>query len=310
MTMIPEGPDRGVAAHLAPSPPCSASRLRRRAALPLVLSGDGYGGLRSAPSGPRPVLDRTVRIRFEGNVNSALPWSFAPVQQAHGRQDREQALAYFKAINNVSTPITGTRSSMWRPSSGAAYFTKIECFCFKQQTLAPGETVEMPVTFSSIPRSSTTRTPRTSPKSPCPIPSHCSDTQPGAAAAPGKREVGFSVVSNKAIFRRRAWKRGETNGRQLWPKRTPSNTTTISSIQAHGRSSARRRASLPSARFTLFISKKAGTPQLYYVLPGLMSSSPPCSAGGRRDQGGEEGYETRVVQLHLRYGIPCSSPRR
>jgi cytochrome c oxidase assembly protein subunit 11 len=119
----------------------------------LFCQATGYGGTpQRADRGPDQVLDRTIRIRFDANVDSGLPWSFEPVQQVMDVKIGEQALAFFKATNKGSTPITGTAIFNVAPELGGRYFTKIQCFCFKQQTLAPGSTAEMPVIFFVDPK--------------------------------------------------------------------------------------------------------------------------------------------------------------
>jgi cytochrome c oxidase assembly protein subunit 11 len=119
----------------------------------LFCQATGYGGIpQRADRGPDQVLDRTIRIRFDANVDSGLPWSFEPVQQVMDVKIGEQALAFFKATNNGSTPITGTAIFNVAPELGGRYFTKIQCFCFKQQTLNPGTTAEMPVIFFVDPK--------------------------------------------------------------------------------------------------------------------------------------------------------------
>ncbi|MGH6825526.1 cytochrome c oxidase assembly protein [Methyloceanibacter sp.] len=113
----------------------------------------GYGGVpQRAEKAPGEVLDRTVTIRFDGNVDRALPWTFGPVQQTLDVKIGETALAFFKASNNSAVPVTGRAIFNVSPELAGRYFTKIECFCFKQQTLAAGETVEMPVTFFVDPK--------------------------------------------------------------------------------------------------------------------------------------------------------------
>jgi cytochrome c oxidase assembly protein subunit 11 len=113
----------------------------------------GYGGQpQRADKAPGEVLDRTVRVRFDANVDGALPWTFAPVQQTMDVKIGETALAFFKASNRTSAPVSGTAIFNVAPELASRYFTKIECFCFKQQTLAAGQTVEMPVTFFVDPK--------------------------------------------------------------------------------------------------------------------------------------------------------------
>jgi cytochrome c oxidase assembly protein subunit 11 len=119
----------------------------------LFCQATGYGGIpQRADRGPDQVLDRTIRIRFDANVDSGLPWSFEPVQQVMDVKIGEQALAFFKATNKGSTPLTGTAIFNVAPELGGRYFTKIQCFCFKQQTLASGSTAEMPVIFFVDPK--------------------------------------------------------------------------------------------------------------------------------------------------------------
>ncbi|HKA65823.1 MAG TPA: cytochrome c oxidase assembly protein [Methyloceanibacter sp.] len=113
----------------------------------------GYGGVpQRAEKAPGEVLDRTVTIRFDGNVDRSLPWTFAPDQQTMDVKIGETALAFFKASNNGSVPVSGRAIFNVSPELAGRYFTKIECFCFKQQTLAAGQTVEMPVTFFVDPK--------------------------------------------------------------------------------------------------------------------------------------------------------------
>jgi len=113
----------------------------------------GYGGVpQRAEKAPGEVLDRTVTIRFDGNVDRSLPWTFAPKQQTMDVKIGETALAFFKASNNSSGPVSGRAIFNVSPELAGRYFTKIECFCFKQQTLAGGQSVEMPVTFFVDPK--------------------------------------------------------------------------------------------------------------------------------------------------------------
>jgi cytochrome c oxidase assembly protein subunit 11 len=119
----------------------------------LFCQATGYGGVpQRADRGADKVLDRTIRIRFDANVDGALPWTFAPDQRVMQIKIGETALAFFKATNNSSVPVTGQAIFNVAPELAGRYFTKIECFCFKQQTLAPHASVEMPVTFFVDPK--------------------------------------------------------------------------------------------------------------------------------------------------------------
>lgn len=113
----------------------------------------GYGGVpQVATVAPDRVLDRTITIRFDANVDRALPWTFAPEQRVMDVRIGESALAFFKAHNNTAEPVSGTAGFNVAPEIAGRYFTKVECFCFKQQTLAAGESIEMPVTFFVDPK--------------------------------------------------------------------------------------------------------------------------------------------------------------
>lgn len=126
------------------------------AAVPLYrifCQATGYNGTpQRADKGADHVLDRTITVRFDGNVDPGLPWSFAPVQHTMEVKIGETALAFFKATNNADTPVTGNAIFNVAPEQAGLYFTKIECFCFTQQTLKPGASVEMPVTFFVDPK--------------------------------------------------------------------------------------------------------------------------------------------------------------
>lgn len=110
----------------------------------------GYGGtpaIAAAGSALPAVLERTMTVRFDASVNGRLPWHFAPVQGVMVVQVGEQGLAHYTATNTSEAPVTGTATFNVTPLKAAQYFTKIDCFCFTEQTLKPGETVDMPVTF-------------------------------------------------------------------------------------------------------------------------------------------------------------------
>jgi len=113
----------------------------------------GYGGVpQRADRGADEVLDRTIRVRFDANVDRALPWSFAPVERVVEVKIGETALVFFKAVNKSNAPVNGTAVFNVVPELAGRYFTKIECFCFKEQTLAAGSSIEMPVTFFVDPK--------------------------------------------------------------------------------------------------------------------------------------------------------------
>ena len=108
----------------------------------------GFGGTtQRAEAAPDQVLDEVVRVRFDANVDTNMPWTFRPMQKRMDLKIGETGMAYYEAINNSDQPITGTASYNVAPDVAGYHFSKIECFCFTEQTLAPGERVEMPLTF-------------------------------------------------------------------------------------------------------------------------------------------------------------------
>ena len=108
----------------------------------------GYGGTtRQVDAGDVAVLDRTIRVRFAANTHRDMPWRFDPVQNDQALNVGEQAIAFYEAENPTGTPIVGTATYNVTPHKAGPYFAKIECFCFTEQTLQPGEKVDMPVVY-------------------------------------------------------------------------------------------------------------------------------------------------------------------
>jgi cytochrome c oxidase assembly protein subunit 11 len=108
----------------------------------------GYGGTtQRAEAAPERQLDQTIEVRFNADVARNLPWSFAPVERAVEVRLGEQHLAFYRAHNGGDRPITGTATFNVTPFKAGTYFSKIACFCFEEQTLKAGETVDMPVSF-------------------------------------------------------------------------------------------------------------------------------------------------------------------
>ena len=108
----------------------------------------GYGGTtRVAEAAPKKILDRVVTVRFDSNISNNLGWSFRPVQRAVQVKLGEVGTVSFLAENRTTKTETGTAAFNVAPDVAGAYFNKIACFCFTEQTLKPGETSELGVTF-------------------------------------------------------------------------------------------------------------------------------------------------------------------
>lgn len=108
----------------------------------------GWGGTpQRADIAPDAPIDRTVTIRFDGTVGQGLPWRFKPEQPNQTLRIGETGLAFFEAQNLSDRPVVGRASFNVSPSKAGQYFTKMECFCFTEQRLEPGEKVSMPVTY-------------------------------------------------------------------------------------------------------------------------------------------------------------------
>lgn len=93
------------------------------------------------------VSGRQIIVRFDSNVSRDLPWNFRPERNTETVTIGARDIAFYEAENLSSRPITGTATFNVTPLEAGAYFTKIECFCFTQQTLQPGQRVRMPVTY-------------------------------------------------------------------------------------------------------------------------------------------------------------------
>lgn len=90
---------------------------------------------------------QTISIRFDASVARDVPWSFRPLQPTDTVQIGVRDMATYVARNNSSVPITGTATFNVEPEQAGRYFNKIQCFCFTEQTLQPGEEVHMPVLY-------------------------------------------------------------------------------------------------------------------------------------------------------------------
>ena len=108
----------------------------------------GFGGTPLvAQAGERPVLARTVNVRFDSNVDANLPWRFTPLEREVKVRLGEERLAYYRVTNLSQRPIVGTSTYNVTPETAGPWFNKLQCFCFTEQLLMPGQSVDMPVVF-------------------------------------------------------------------------------------------------------------------------------------------------------------------
>ena len=135
------------------------------AAVPLYAmfcQATGYGGTtQRVVKASDVVLERTVTVLFDANTGGHMPWIFEPVQRSIDVKLGENAIAYYRATNTSSKTVKGTATFNVDPPAAGIHFNKIACFCFTEQTLEPGQSVEMPVTFYVDPALAADRDART-----------------------------------------------------------------------------------------------------------------------------------------------------
>jgi len=105
------------------------------------------GTTQRADAAPDSAIDRDISVRFDANIGNGLGWSFRPLTRSVEIKVGAVGEAVFVAENRTGLPTTGTAVFNVTPLEAGAYFNKIACFCFDEQTLQPGERIEMPVTF-------------------------------------------------------------------------------------------------------------------------------------------------------------------
>lgn len=106
---------------------------------------DGTPRIATKPSDT--VVDRTIRVRFDANTAQGLPWTFEAAQSFIDVKLGENALIFYRATNTSDKPVTGMATFNVVPEQSAPFFAKVQCFCFTEQTLEPGQSIDMPVSF-------------------------------------------------------------------------------------------------------------------------------------------------------------------
>ncbi len=108
----------------------------------------GFGGATNvAETGSDVILDQTIKVRFDASLERDMPWTFQPEIREMEIRIGETGLAFYEAHNPLDVPVAGQAAYNVTPYEAGAFFDKIECFCFTEQVLQPGETVMMPVSF-------------------------------------------------------------------------------------------------------------------------------------------------------------------
>ena len=112
----------------------------------------GFGGTTQRAAEAPGAVAGSIRVRFDANVDPKLPWRFEPEQTTVTIQPGARTTIYYRATNLTARPTTGQASFNVSPTQAGPYFSKIECFCFTEQTLKGGESVRMPVVFYVDPK--------------------------------------------------------------------------------------------------------------------------------------------------------------
>jgi len=112
---------------------------------------NSLGEVREAPVNTQVDTTRVITVEFDANAHG-LPWRFKPLVNHIQVHPGELATVEYEVVNERGVAVTGQAVPSYGPAYAGEYFKKVECFCFTQQTLAPGETRRMPVTFVVDPR--------------------------------------------------------------------------------------------------------------------------------------------------------------
>ncbi|QYX57567.1 cytochrome c oxidase assembly protein [Roseovarius sp. SCSIO 43702] len=108
----------------------------------------GFGGVtNTADAGSEEILEQTIKVRFDASKARGMPWEFKPVEREMELRIGENGLAFYEAYNPTNRPVAGQASYNVTPYEAGNFFVKVDCFCFEEQVLQPGERVLMPVSF-------------------------------------------------------------------------------------------------------------------------------------------------------------------
>ncbi|WP_299612913.1 cytochrome c oxidase assembly protein [uncultured Tateyamaria sp.] len=108
----------------------------------------GFGGTTGVSEvASDDILDQTIKVRFDASLERSMPWQFTPEVREMELRIGETGLAFYEAYNPTDKPVAGSASYNVAPYEAGGFFSKIDCFCFEEQVLQPGERVMMPVTF-------------------------------------------------------------------------------------------------------------------------------------------------------------------
>lgn len=107
----------------------------------------GYGGTTKVADHAATPTNRPITVRFDASKAKDLPWRFRPAQNKVETHLGEQVLVFYTATNTSDRAVVGTATFNVTPAKAGQYFNKVQCFCFTEQRLEPGQSVEMPVTF-------------------------------------------------------------------------------------------------------------------------------------------------------------------
>jgi cytochrome c oxidase assembly protein subunit 11 len=116
------------------------------------LGGTTMRATETAAAMVKPVAGKSVSVRFDANISRDLQWEFKPTETQRTVPIGARNISIYTARNTTRRPLTGTATFNVTPVQAGQYFSKVQCFCFQEQTLQPGQEVQMPVVFYVDPK--------------------------------------------------------------------------------------------------------------------------------------------------------------